>query len=82
MHNLIIENRKAIILSGVKEVLGFTDDTINALTELGPITVRGEDLKIGNFNTEKGDLTATGRIIAVVYTGANPKGNFLGRLFR
>ena len=82
MHNVIIENRKTINLSGVKEVLGFTDDTINAVTELGLITVRGEGLKIGNFNTEKGDLSAFGNIIAVVYTSGQEKGSFFGRLFR
>lgn len=82
MHNVIIENRKTINLSGVKEVLNFTDDTINAVTELGLITVRGDGLKIGNFNTEKGDLSAFGNIVAVVYTANEQKGSFLGRLFR
>ena len=82
MHNVIIENRKAINLSGVKQVLNFTDDAINAVTELGLITVRGENLKLGNFNTEKGELSATGNIIAVVYTGSTQKGSFLGKLFR
>ncbi len=81
-HNVIIENRKTINLSGVREVLNFTDDTINAETSLGIITVRGEGLKIGNFNTEKGDLSAVGNIIAVVYTQHEQKGSFLGKLFR
>lgn len=82
MHNIIIENRKNVNLSGVKEVLSFTDDTINAVTELGLITLRGENLKIGNFNTEKGELSLCGNIIAVVYTSGSQKGSFIGKLFR
>ncbi len=81
-HNIIIENRKNINLSGVKEVLEFTDDTINAITELGLITIRGENLKIGNFNTEKGDLSASGNIIAVVYSSSQKNGGFFSKLFR
>lgn len=81
-HNIIIENRKSVNLSGVKEVLDFTDDTINAITEMGLITIRGENLKIGNFNTEKGDLSASGNIIAVVYSSSQKNGGFFGKLFR
>ena len=81
MHTVMIDNRKTINISGVREVLNFTDDAINAVTEQGIISVRGEGLRIENFNTENGDLSAQGKIIAVVYT-KEEKSSLLGRLFR
>lgn len=80
-HNIIIENRKTLLLTGVKEVLNFCEDEINLITNLGTLTVRGSSLKIGNFNTETGDLSAQGEIIAVVYTNKTSKAGFFGRLF-
>ena len=80
-HNIVIENRKMLILTGVKEVLNFCEEEINLITNLGILTVRGNNLKIGNFNTETGELNATGEIVAVVYVNKNPKGGFFGRLF-
>lgn len=80
-HNIIIENRKTLLLTGVKEVQNFCEEEINLVTSLGTLTVRGSNLKIGNFNTETGDLSATGEIVAVVYLNKTAKGGFFGRLF-
>ncbi len=80
-HNLTLENRNSVFLTGVKEVLAFTDDTINALTELGEITLKGNGLKINNFSDVTGELSANGNIVAIVYNGKTKEG-FLSRLFR
>ncbi len=80
-HNLFIENRNIVNLTGVKEVLSFSDDTIDAATELGEITLRGTGLKINNFSDVTGDLSASGNIVAVVYNGKTKDG-FFSRLFR
>lgn len=82
MHNIILENRKKILLTGVRDVLGFGEDVINAVTELGEITVRGSEMKMNNFNADKGELSAEGNIIAVVYTSDTAKGGFISKLFR
>ncbi len=79
-HNLFIENRNIINLTGVKEVVAFSDDTISAITELGEITLRGTGLKINNFSDITGDLSASGNIVAVVYNGKTKDG-FFSRLF-
>ena len=82
LHNIILENRKKVLLTGVHDVLGFSDDTINAVTELGEITLRGSNMKINNFNADKGELSAEGSIVAIVYTGDSAKGGFFSRLFK
>ena len=82
-HNIIIENRKRLNISGVKEVASFDDETILLDTVLGKITVKGEGLHIESFNMQTGDLCAIGKIFAVVYmSDAKVSGGVFSRLFR
>lgn len=80
--NIILENRKKLNLSGVKDVLGFDEETIALDTVLGKVTVKGSKLHIQNFNTENGDLSAEGKINAVVYISDQKSGGFISKLFR
>ena len=80
--SIIIENRKIINLSGVSECLGFDDETISLDTKLGKLTIKGTGLHIQNFNTATGELTAEGRIHAIVYTVNDSKQSFFGKIFR
>lgn len=83
IQNVIIENRKRLNISGVKEVSSFDDETVLLDTALGKMTVKGEELHIESFNTATGDLTAVGKVHAVVYmSDAKISGGFLSRLFR
>ncbi len=83
VQNVIIENRKRLNISGVKDVSSFDDETVLLDTALGKMTVKGEGLHIESFNTTTGDLTATGKVHAVVYmSDAKTSGGFLSRLLR
>lgn len=83
VQNVIIENRKRINISGVKEVISFDDETFLLDTALGKMTLKGENLNMESFNNSTGDLSATGKIYAVVYmSDAKVSGGFLSRLFR
>ena len=81
--NVIIESRKKLNISGVKDVISFDDETILLDTPLGKMTIKGESIHIANFNTETGDLEAHGTIHAVVYmSDGKSSGGFISRLFR
>ena len=83
IQNVIIESRKKLSVSGVRQVLSFDDETLLLDTALGRITVKGENLKIENFNTSSGDLSATGTVHAAVYMASeNSGGGFISRIFR
>ena len=83
VQNVIIENRKRLNISGVKDVSSFDDETVLLDTALGRMTIKGEGLHIESFNTTTGDLTATGKVHAVVYmSDAKQSGGFWSRLFR
>lgn len=83
IQNVIIENRKKLNVSGVRQVVNFDEETIILETSLARMTIKGEELKIESFNTSTGDLSAVGMIHAVVYmAGENTGGGFISRLFR
>ncbi len=83
VQNVIIENREKLNISGVKDVSSFDDETLALETTLGKMTVKGEGLQIESFNLITGDLTAMGKICAVVYmSDAKSTGGFLSRVFR
>ena len=81
-HNIIIEDRKKLTLSGVKDVISFDDETLLLETALGRLTVKGAGLHIVNFDTASGDLFAEGKIYAAVYTSDEKNGGFFSRVFR
>lgn len=80
--NIIIEDRKKLTLSGVKDVVSFDDETLLLETVLGRLTVKGAGLHIVNFDTASGDLFAEGKIYAAVYTSDEKNGGFFSRVFR
>ena len=83
IQNFIIESRKKLCVSVVKQVISFDDETVLLESTLGKMTVKGENIKIESFNTETGDLSASGTIHAVVYmAGRDTGGGFISRLFK
>ncbi len=81
--NIILENREKIIVSGVKSVESFDEQEIITVTENGVLNIRGENIKIGSYNEEIGELNATGDFFAAVYVNDNiEKGGFFNRLFK
>lgn len=80
--NIIIESRKRISVSGVKDVISFDDETVLLDTELGKLTVKGDSIHITSFNTDSGELSAEGKIHAAVYLGDAKQGGFVTRIFK
>ena len=80
--NIIIENRKRVSISGVKECISFDDETVILETSLGNLTIKGEHLHIINFDTKTGDFSLEGNFFAIAYTTTQNSGSFFGRLFK
>ena len=82
-HNIVLENRKKLVMSGVLEVESFEDDVVELKTSKGELTIRGENLKMESFISETGDLVVNGNIYAFVYLNdTSKKQGFLNRLFK
>ena len=85
LHSLVMENRKKLVISGVKEVEGFTETEVRLYTDMGQITVKGRNLKVNQVSTETGELIMNGDMInSVVYSekAKRTPNNFITKLFR
>ena len=81
-HQLILQDRQRLELSGVSDVDSFDDATVTAFTSQGELVVSGSGLHILPLNLESGSLSLEGHIDALQYRESAPKGSFFGRLFR
>ena len=66
--NISLENRKKLILTGVIEVIEFSDKEITLKTNLGNLNVKGENLKIDKLDVQNGDVIIRGVVSSMIYT--------------
>ena len=83
-HNIIIENRKSMSVSGITDVDSFDEKAICLYTQLGELTVQGSSLHIDSMSIETGDMTISGEIRSLIYGDEQRRHPLtaLGRLFR
>ncbi len=82
-HNLVLEDRRLLTVSGVSDVDSFDEETVIVFTDLGELTVKGTNLHINRLSVEVGELTVEGNIGALIYSDDAPKGGgFFSRVFR
>lgn len=79
-HQVQVLMRKEMTVQGVKDVESFDENGAVLQTTAGEMTVEGRDVRIGVLDVERGVLTLTGRIDAVVYSDGDPKEK--GRFFK
>lgn len=83
-HNLILENRQKLVLTGVTDVDSFDEGAILLYTQLGELVIRGKKLHINVMNVESGDLSVEGDISSLVYGDRQVKKKLglLGKVFK
>lgn len=80
-HRLVLNERTALTVTGVREVTGFDEETVVANTDLGTLVVHGNGLKLKTLSPEDGQVTVTGQVSALIYEDARPSRSFFQRLF-
>lgn len=81
-HNLFLRERKELNLTGVKEVKAFDEETVVLDTSKGTLTIKGENLAIGSFSAESGDLSLQGNIWALVYSAEQSARGIFRRILK
>lgn len=82
-HNLYLENRSGLKLTGVTDVDSFDEDTVTAYTDYGCLTVNGSKLHVEELNLDSGLLEITGEVVALVYSSKTEKSKgIFKRLFQ
>ena len=80
-HNLTLESRSQLSLTGVEEVERFDEQEIVLTTCCGSLIVRGAGLSIGKLSVDAGDVTISGEIDSMSYEETNRGGKLWARLF-
>lgn len=84
IHNIIIEGRKRVSVSGVTDVDRFDENTVLLYTSMGELTVRGENLHVNDLSVTSGEMNIEGDIDSLVYGDSDKRSplSFVGRIFR
>lgn len=80
--NIILENRRALRISGVKDIDSFSETRVVLETALGELVIRGEELHIIALETETGDFTLNGKVNSLAYSSFPANAGVLRKMFR
>ena len=86
IQNVILENRENLTISGVLDVLSFDDQIVIVETELGLLTVKGENLRINKLSLDTTEVIVEGTIFNLSYSEKNldkkSGSNIFGKIFK
>ncbi|MEG2441545.1 MAG: sporulation protein YabP [Acetivibrio sp.] len=83
-HKLIAEARKKALIAGVEDVIAFDAKEILLETEMGRLTIQGDNLHVNRLTLEKGEVDIEGRLDSFCYSAKKNGGedSLLKRIFR
>ena len=80
-HQVVLEDREQLMISGVEEVESFDENSILLSTAQGDLEVQGEGLHIEKLSLDGGDLKVEGLVNALIYQPrGRERGGLLSRL--
>lgn len=85
IQNIILENRSKLSISGVLDVLSFDDQVVILETDLGLLTVKGENLRINKLSIDTSEVIVEGDISSLTYSDKDvEKGgsSLFGKIFK
>ena len=66
-HKLTLLAREKLCVTGVTEVISFTDTAVVLNTNLGTLIVQGKDLQLKTLSLDGGQVAVDGQISALYY---------------
>ncbi len=86
VHKFMLTNRRNCVIGGVVDVISFDLAVVLLETDMGMLTIKGNDLHVNRLSLEKGEVDVEGKIDSLIYSdtaGYAAKGeSFLGKLFK
>ena len=84
--NIVLENREKLTLTGILDIYSFDDQIIIIETELGLLTIKGDNLKISKLSLDTSDFVVDGKISSLAYSdsvvGTKKGKGILGKIFK
>ncbi len=66
-HNITINERKNIVISGVKKIDSFDNEEFLMETTMGYMVIKGAELEIVKLDTYQGNVSIKGKINSLTY---------------
>ena len=66
-HNITINERKNIIITGVKKIDSFDNEEFLMETTMGKLTIKGKELEMVKLDTYQGSVSIKGVVISISY---------------
>ena len=66
-HRVQLNERRALTMSGVAEVVSFEETAVVLQTSLGRLVVQGRELKLKTLSLDGGQVAVEGEISALIY---------------
>ncbi len=85
IQNLILENRQKLSISGVVDVISFDDQVAMVETELGLLTVKGDNIRINKLSLDTSEVIVEGDISYLAYSDKNiekSKTSIISKIFK
>lgn len=84
LHNLTLEGRSKLNISGVDEVVSFNEREVLLNINSVLLTVKGEGIKVDSVSKETGEVEISGEVItSMMYSrGVKRNESLLGRVFK
>ena len=85
IQNLVLENRGKLNISGVLDVISFDEQVVMVETELGLLTVKGENLRINKLSIDTSEVSIEGDISYLAYSDREiekSKGSIISKIFK
>lgn len=67
-HRLMMQNRSALSVSGIRDVVSFDENQVILDTDMGLLTMKGKDLHVNRLTLEKGEVDVDGTVDSLLYS--------------
>lgn len=85
-HSITLNERKNLIITGVKKIDSFDDEEFLLETNMGYVVIKGEELEIIKLDTFQGNVSIKGRVNSLTYMESSTKkekeDGIFGKLFK
>lgn len=68
IHKIIVQNRSAINLTGIHDVVAFDENQVILDTDMGLLTIKGRELHVNRLTLEKGEVDVEGTVNSFSYS--------------
>ena len=72
-HSITLNERKNIIITGVKKIDSFDEDEFYLETTMGDLIIKGEELEIIKLDTYQGNISIKGHVNSLTYVDNKTK---------